>query len=166
MNMNAFIQLIMAFIGSLGFAMMFGLRAGHLIPASLGGMFSWGIYLAVENNSGSEFLGCLAASVFSMVYSEFLARTRKSPATLFIVPAIIPLVPGSSLYYAMSYAVNGDAENAKIFGHQTLIWVLSIAAGISFVTAIRELRIRRFRPRKDRMKKGASITDTPPFRKD
>ena len=148
MNMNIFIQLFTAFTGSLGFSLMFGLRIGHLVPASLGGMFSWGIYLAIMNHSGNEFIACLAASIFSMLYSEILARTRKSPATLFIIPAIIPLVPGSSLYYAMSYAVMGDSENAKFYGHQTVIWLLAIAAGISFVTAINELRLRRFRPKK------------------
>lgn len=152
MAMNIFIQLVTAFLGSLGFSLMFGLRAVHLIPASLGGLLSWGIYLYVMNHLGNVFLACFTASIFSMVYSEFLARTRKSPATLFIIPAIVPLVPGSSLYYAMSYAVSGDTENAKIYGHQTVIWLLAIAAGISFVTAIRELRIRHLRPKK----KGAS----------
>ena len=134
------IQLITAFLGSLGFSMMFGLRIQHLFSASLGGLFSWGIYLAVFSLNKNVFIACLIASVFAMLYSEFIARRHKSPATLFIIPSIVPLVPGSSLYYAMSFAVMGDAENAKIYGHQTVIWVLAIAAGISFTTAVREIK--------------------------
>ena len=137
------IQLITSFIGSLGFALMFGTRPRHLFIASLGGMLSWGIYLAVLSVQSSIFFAVLTASMFSMVYAEFMARHRKCPATIFIIVAIIPLVPGSSLYYAMSYAVMGDMVNAGIHADQTIIWVLAIAAGISFVTAIRELRTRR-----------------------
>lgn len=104
---------------------------------------SWGIYLGVLALSDDVFLACLSASASAMVYSEFMARVRKCPATLFIITAIIPLVPGSSLYYAMSSAVNGDMTLAGEYAHQTLIWVLAIAGGISFVTAIHELLSRR-----------------------
>ena len=138
-----YIQLVSAFFGSLGYSLLFGLAKRHLLTASLGGLFSWGVYLAVFSVKNNVFLACLAASIFSMIYSEFLARRHKSPATLFIIPSIIPLVPGSSLYYAMSSAVHGDVENAKFFGHQTVIWVLAIAAGISFATAIKELRRKK-----------------------
>lgn len=134
------IQLVTAFLGSLGFSLMFGLRTQHLFSASLGGLFSWGIYLAVFSLNKNVFIACLIASIFAMIYSEFIARRHKSPATLFIIPSIVPLVPGSSLYYAMSYAVMEDMKNAKVYGHQTLIWVLAIAAGISFTTAIREIK--------------------------
>ena len=137
------LQLVTAFIGSLGFALLFGLRYRHLFFASLGGMFSWGVYLVINYSGDKVFLACLCASVFSMVYSEILARWHKCPSTLFIIPSIIPLVPGSSLYYAMSYAVQGNTELAKFHGHQTVIWVLAIAAGISFTTAIRELNHKK-----------------------
>lgn len=137
------IQIVTAFIGSLGFALLFGMRKRHLLWASFGGILSWGIYLAVFASRGNVFFACLTASIFSMIYSEFMARWRKCPTTLFVITAIIPLVPGSSLYYAMSYAVNGNISTARTYVHQTLIWVLAIAAGISFTTAIHELRSHR-----------------------
>ena len=135
-----FIQLITSFFGSLGFSLLFGLQKRHLFLASLGGLLSWGVYLAFISVKSNEFLACLAASIFAMIYSEFMARVRKSPATVFIIPSIIPLVPGSSLYYAMSSAVHGNSEQAKFYGNETIIWVLAIAGGISFVTAVRELK--------------------------
>ena len=135
-------QLVTSFIGSLGFALMFGLAKRHLFTASMGGMLSWGVYLAVMGLNGSVFVGNLAASVFAMVYAKLLARLHKCPTTLFIIPSIIPLVPGSSLYYAMSYAVRGDTQSAGYYGHQTLMIVLAIAAGISFTTAVKELTTR------------------------
>ena len=137
------LQLITAFTGSLGFALLFGMRARHLFYASFGGFISWAVYLAVHSASHSEFVSCLAASIIAMSYAELMSRLRKCPATLFIIIAIIPLVPGSSLYYAMSNAVLGDIEAAAFYADQTLKWVLAIAGGISFVTAVHELRLRR-----------------------
>ena len=139
----ALIQLVMAFLGSLGFGLLFGIRAGHLLPASLGGMVAWGIYLGVYAVIGNFFLANLCASIFAIVYAELLAHWRKCPATLFVITAIIPLVPGSSLYYAMEAAVNGDLEAAGRFGNQTLVCALAIAAGIGLATVLHELRTPR-----------------------
>ena len=142
--MNAtLLQLLTAFTGSMGFALLFGLRRRYIFTASLGGMLAWGVYLACRFLSLSTFLSCLVAAAFAIFYAEFLARLQKTPATLFVVPAIIPLVPGSSLYYAMSYAVRGDAVSAGTAGTETLLSALAIAAGISFVFAIRELNTKR-----------------------
>ena len=134
------IQLITAFLGSLGFAMLFGMRRKHVFPAALGGLLAWGVYLAVHAWMPGIFLPNLIAAVFSAAYAEFLAHIRKCPATLFLILAIIPLVPGSSLYYAMDAAVNGEFASAGEFGHMTLVCALAIAAGISLVSVIHQLR--------------------------
>ena len=91
----------------------------------------------------SAFLPPLFAAAFALSYSELMAKALKTPATLFVIPAIIPLVPGGSLYYTMSYAVHRDVANARLYGTRTLETALAIAAGISFVLAARELRTRR-----------------------
>ncbi len=134
------IQLITAFLGSLGFAMLFGMRRKHVFPAALGGLLAWGVYLAVHAWMPGVFLPNLIAAMFSAAYAEFLAHIRKCPATLFLILAIIPLVPGSSLYYAMDAAVNGEFASAGEFGHRTLVCALAIAAGISLVSVIHQLR--------------------------
>lgn len=141
--MSILIQLLTAFLGSLGFALLFGVRPKHLVLAALGGMVAWGVYLAMEQWLGMPFLSCLAASVFAVVYAELMARVRKIPALLFTVPAIIPLVPGATLYYAMSEVVRGDLAQARAYGTETLLAALAIAGGISFVIVFRELRTTR-----------------------
>ena len=136
-------QLLSAFVGALGFALIFGMRRRYLFAASLGALLGWGIYLLVEWLLGSTFLPSLAAAAFALSYSEIMAKALKTPATLFVIPAIIPLVPGGSLYYTMSYAVHRDMANARLYGTRTLETALAVAAGISFVLAVRELRARR-----------------------
>lgn len=137
------IQLLTAFGGSLGFSLLYGTRRRYLLASSLGGLLSWGIYLAMSTWLRSGFLAYLVPSAFAVVYAEILARRLKSPATLFVIPAILPLVPGGSLYHAMSCVVRGDLAQARSFGAVTLEYALAIAAGISFVTACRELRAKR-----------------------
>lgn len=137
------IQLAAAFAGAMGFALIFGMRRRYLFAASLGALLGWGVYLLVERLLGSTFLPSLAAAAFALSYSEIMAKALKTPATLFVIPAIIPLVPGGSLFYAMSYAVHGDLENARLYGSTTAECALAIAAGISIVLAFRELRTKR-----------------------
>jgi len=136
-------QLISAFVGALGFALIFGMRRRYLFAASLGALLGWGVYMLVDYLLGDVFLPSLAAAAFALTYSEMMAKALKTPATLFVIPAIIPLVPGGSLYYTMSFAVHRDIENARLYGVRTAESALAIAAGISIVLAIRELRTRR-----------------------
>ena len=142
---TAIIQLVTAFLGAVGFSLLFGMRRRHLVWAGLGGVLTWGIYLLVSALLREGFLPCLLAAGFAVLYSEVLAHLRKTPATIFVVPAIIPLVPGSSLYYAMAAAVRGDLGEARRFGSLTLQAALAIAAGISFVIALRQLQTTRSR---------------------
>lgn len=134
------IQLLAAYLGALGFAMLFRLRRRHLLIASLGGLLTWGVYLLSQHFLQSPFFANLIASVFAVTSAEVLARWRKCPASVFLVPSIIPLVPGGSLYYTMRYAVQNDLEMVQVYGHQLLTAAFAIAAGVSFVTICRELR--------------------------
>ena len=136
-------QLLSAFVGSMGIALIFGKRRRYLFAASLGALLGWGVFLLTDWLLGNSFLSSLAAAAFALTYSEVMAKALKTPATLFVIPAIIPLVPGGSLFYTMSYAVHRDLENARLFGTRTGESALAIAAGISIVLALRELRTRR-----------------------
>ncbi len=136
-------QLVSAFVGSMGFALVFGMRRRYLFAASLGALLGWAVYLLTDHFLSHSFLPPLLAAAFALSYSEIMAKALKTPATLFVVPAIIPLVPGGSLYYTMSYAVHRDMASARVYGAKTLETALAIAAGISFVLAVRELRTKR-----------------------
>ncbi len=137
------VQLITSYIGSVAFGMIFGLRRRYLLVSGLGGLLAWAIYLGSFHFLGSEFFCCLLASAFAALFAELLAHLCKAPSTLFLIPALIPLIPGSFLYYTMSATVQSDMETARFYGKATLTWALAIAAGISLVVAIRELKTKR-----------------------
>lgn len=127
---NWIIQLLTAFAGSLGFAALFNVQASRLFWAGLGGMLGWAVCLMVEYFLGSEMLGCFLGAICFSFYSELLARAKKTPATVFLVPAAIPMVPGAALYRSMSFIIKGQwvAFPAQIL--YTLFLASSIAGGI------------------------------------
>lgn len=128
-------QLVAAFFGALGYSLLHHLRKELLFLASFGGFLSWGIYLFGIQMNQSVFFSCFLASAFAALYAEILARIKKAPTTLFLVPGIIPAVPGGSLYYTMSSIVQGEWELAKQHGFLTIEYTLAIASGISLVWA-------------------------------
>ncbi len=130
------LNIITALLGSLGFSILFGLRPRYLCLASLGGGLCWAFYEICLYFGVSEFVTCLAASAFSALYGEVLARLMKAPAPLFFIPTVIPLIPGSLLYYTMRSAVQGELETASEYGLLTMQTALAIAAGVSLVWSL------------------------------
>ena len=129
------VQLICAFIGSLGFALLFNTGKRHLLPASLGGMLGWGVYLLCMYFNMNIFAASIITAAFCQLYSEIFARKLAAPTTVFCIPAVVPLIPGSALYYTLYYGVSGDGILCADYAFQTLKFTFGIAVGISFVSA-------------------------------
>ena len=108
--MSPVLQVLMGWAGSFGFSLLFNVRGWKLIFASLGGAFSWLLYLLMEPYFPSEMLRYFLSATFVAVYAEILARVLKTPATTFLIPSIIPHIPGGALYYTMNYAVQGQMD--------------------------------------------------------
>ena len=127
------VQLLMAFTGSAGFAILFQTKRSRIIPAAFGGLLSWGIYLLLLHLTGMYFAACVIAAAAAAVYSEVMARVEKTPTTVFFISAVIPLIPGSSLYYTVSNMVAGNRELAESYGVKTILYMVGIAVGVSLV---------------------------------
>lgn len=134
--MDTFIQILTAMIGTIGFALFFNIKKERLLYVSLSGMITWCIYLICKYYGYNEFISNMMAAAFSTVYAEIFARILKAPATVFLLPGIVPLVPGGSLYYTMSAATMGDINSLFEKGILTLQISLGIAAGILIVSTI------------------------------
>jgi len=128
--MKYIIQLAAAFAGSLGFAGIFNIKRDKLLPTAFGGLLAWSIYLLAGLFMNGDVPRYFTAAVVLTIYAEIMARIKKTPATLFVVIAAIPLIPGGSLYTTMRYAIEG--RQAECFGQAvfTLLLAAAIACGI------------------------------------
>lgn len=62
------------------------------------GMIGWAVYLIVEVfNDGILMKNFLAAVAVALV-SQAMARHFKAPVILFVIPGILPMVPGAGMY--------------------------------------------------------------------
>ena len=143
--MRNLIQLVTAFSGSIGFAMLFNIKRDKLIVAGFGGFLAWGVYLCAGIWLSSDPIRFFIASITLTFYSELFAKVKKAPATIFLVSAAIPLIPGGSLYHTMSYAVAGDWESFAGQGTSTILLAVAIAigmlCGLSILRAVRNVRV-------------------------
>lgn len=135
-------QLLSVLIGTIGFCLVFRVRHKLIPLAVMGSLLCWIVYLTGIHFSDGIFIPSMIASTISAIYAKQAAKFLKAPATIFFITAMLPLIPGGSLYYTMSYTVQREWITAKQFGYQTIQYALGIAIGMSFVWAFYEMRKR------------------------
>ncbi len=142
MTPHELIQLIASFTGSFCFGILFRMKGIRLFVSALGGFLSWGMFLLLGCFISSQSLCYFLVAAAITLYSEILARVLRTPATPIITTALIPLIPGSSLYYTMAYAFESDWTQFWNKAVQTMQLASSLAIGIIGVTAIVQLVMR------------------------
>ena len=129
-------QVIVAFVASLGFAIIFNIRGIKLIFAAIGGGLSWFCYLYLTNSGISVILSLFISSIIFSIYSEICARYLKTPVTTIVICALIPLVPGAGMYNTMYETILGNIKGAVELGLNTLASAGTLALGVIFVSTI------------------------------
>jgi len=130
------IQLIAAFVGSIGFAFVLKIKGKQVFFAGLGGMATWFVYLIAYDQLASYFTANLIAAIFVAIFAEVMARLNKAPATIFLTAAAVPLIPGGNLYYAMFGLVRQNYEVFKTNAMTALVIALAISLGFVVVAVI------------------------------
>ena len=128
-----------ALLGSLGFSLLFNVRGWRLLVGALGGGVTWALYLALSRLTGEEYLSYGLASLAAALYAQVMARWMKGPASVFLLPCIIPLIPGGMLYYTMLEMVQGHWTQAAQQGVATLKAAGAIAIGLAGASSLEAL---------------------------
>ena len=134
--MTYIVQLFTGAAGSVAFGTLFHMKKKHPPLAALGGFLGWLLFIICRECWGGVFFPTLAAAFGIDLYAEILARSCRSTSTSFFVTSVIPLIPGSTLYYCMRSVVEGDLHQAWNYGRDTFLYALGIAAGMSIAWAI------------------------------
>lgn len=112
-------QCLFAFVGCLGFTILFNIHFPGGLLCMLGGCLAWAVYCIATHYGAGEYAAYFWSSLFASVYSELMARIRKSPAISYLVVSLFPMIPGAGVYYTMTYAVQGDMARFASKGMST-----------------------------------------------
>ena len=135
--MNEYItQIIMASLGALGYSLLFNVRSDKLLHTTIGGGFTWIVYIIISQFTDNVFICNMVSSSFATLYSELLARLKKAPATCYLIPSVIPLIPGGGLYYTMSSIISNDRLLFEHYFTNTIQTALGISIGIMIMSLI------------------------------
>lgn len=129
-------EFIYAFLSTLGFSIIFNIPKDSIVKSSLTGALGWVIYLLVNINYSSKVAGTFFGAITVGMVGELMARLFKKPATVFIIPGIVPLVPGAGMYYTMLSIIEKNFIDAANFGSETLFIAASISSGIIISTTL------------------------------
>ena len=78
----------------------------------------------------------LLSTVLVSVVCELLARKMRTPATIFLLSALVPLVPGYNFYLAMLALVENRGAAAAQEGMVAVQIVAAIAVGAAVTSVI------------------------------
>ena len=131
-----FIQILFAILATFGFGITFNIRGRNLIFSAIVGGISWGTYLFCLEYNTSIIFAYFSSSVVLTICSEVLARLLKTPVTSILISGLIPLVPGSGIYYTMYYILEKDIEKSISKGVETLFIAVALSFGIVVVSSI------------------------------
>lgn len=129
-----FIQLIASFIAVVSFSINLEVPKKYVCIAGAVGMIAWLVYLTCNyfglNDILSYFISTLIVAIISMILSKILNVV----STIFLIPGILPTVPGAAMYKMIYYLINNNHSEATHY----LLQAIFIAAGMALAIFITE----------------------------
>jgi len=125
------VQLIAAFLGTMAFAVLFGVPRNFYFDAGFCGMMGWLLYLILTRYSAFsavEVMFCATALVTLIALLQSIGR--KCPITVFLISGIFPLVPGAGIFWTSYNIVSNQLPDAIHTGFAALKATVAIAFGI------------------------------------
>ncbi len=135
---------VLSFLASLGFAIVFQVAKKDLLLAGLGGGLTRIFYLIFIAIIPSRIVYVALAAMVAALYAEIVSGMKHVPATYFMYPTIIPLIPGDLFYYTCAGIITGNAEMFRTNAINLILALVGLTVGFvvcSFVSNI--MRIRR-----------------------
>lgn len=136
---QAYMAVLAAFFGSLGFALLYNMRGKRILVPAVGGAFFWGFYLVFVQVTSNPYLGFFISAVLLTAYAEVWAIVLKTPVTVPLIPTVIPFIPGGGLYYSVNALLRGDLHAFAGKAAQTMGLALALAVGIMLATSLAKL---------------------------
>lgn len=128
-------QLLCSFFGTIAFSILYQVPRKYYISCGMTGATGWMIYRVMVQGvtpAIASFFGVLVV----VLMSRMLTVRMKCPITIFLVPGIIPLVPGEGIYFTAYYLVTNQLYLAAEKGIESVKIAFAIVLAIVFIVSI------------------------------
>jgi len=134
-----FNNFIFALLSTVGFAIIFHVPKRAILPASLVGALGWVTYMYAHSLGYSKIIAAFLAAFTVGILGYFCARFLHDALTVFVLPGILPLVPGAGMYYTMLAVVESDYALMLSKAGETMLLAGAIAVGLMLASTLTNL---------------------------
>ena len=139
MTLTTFLlQAVASLLAIITFLIVLNVQRSMLLPGGILGMAVWLIYLLLKEPTNVIVATFIAAIIGSCV-SQILSILYKTPAVVFILAILAPLVPGYLSYRTTAFFVTGDCSHAIASATLVVMLALVISIGMASGTVILRL---------------------------
>ena len=125
-----------AFFGTVGFAMLVHIPKRSWLASGLIASFSYLVYWAFLRLGLSDPSSIFLGSLFGCLAGQLCARKMKIIGTVFLMSAVVPVVPGLGLCRMMAFLGQNRIADGASMGIREMITVAMIALGLAAGTLI------------------------------
>lgn len=143
-------QALYSLLSTFGFAILFNGPKNCLVKASVCGMMGWTVNIFAQNMIGSRTVATFLGAMTVGIMGEIFAKLFKKPATMFIIPGVIPLVPGAGMYYTMLSLMTGEFNDTARLGSETVFTAFSIAIAIIISSSLNRALLKLLELKSDK----------------
>ncbi len=137
------IEIFAMYLASLTYSIINDCPKKELKFTGFTGLIAWIFYLLGVYLGNSVLFGSFIATLIVTIFCKILTIYRKQPLTLYLVPAIIPLVPGKVIFDALYTLVDGNITSAIEYAIFTLSIACCITLGISMSNIINYKHLKK-----------------------
>ena len=119
-----------AFFGAVGFAMLVHVPKRSWFVSGLIAAFSYLVYWVFLRVGLSDPTSVFLGSFLGSIAGHLCARKMKIIGTVFLMSAVVPVVPGLGLYRMMAFFGQGRISDGADMGTRAMITVAMIALGL------------------------------------
>ena len=107
-----------ACIATMAFAVLFQAPKKIVLIDGVIGAIGWVVFIYLRHELGyTSFVSNFCATISLALASELSSRIFKQPVTVFVIPGIVPLVPGLGIYQGMFAIINNEYGNDGLRCH-------------------------------------------------
>lgn len=135
---------VLSVLASIGFAIVFQVGKKDLILAGVGGGVTRIFYLIFMSFIPNRIVYVALSALIAALYAEIVSGIKHVPATYFMYPTMVPLIPGDLFYYMCVGVITSNVDMFKQNAIQCTLALVGLSVGFVVCSfASNAMRIRK-----------------------